>query len=108
MPFSQTKLLEINKTLDEADDDNFWQQGENELREQHERIATFLQEHEGDGETSKVRQRFEKFEMRYNQTYIHRHNLQRFLAQLAQHAVRSKSAQPINEMISSIDKKIVH
>lgn len=99
--------MEISKILDDALGDEFWSQADNELREHHERILSFLNEHDAE-ETKSLRERFEKFEMRYNQTYIQRHNLQRFLAQLVQHAVRSKSAQPINEMISSIDKKIVH
>lgn len=74
------------------------------LREIHERGCEFRKQGVLEPSLEKL---FSEFEMHYNQNYARQHDLQRFLNLLAQHAVRTRSANPIVELISAIDKKVI-
>lgn len=54
-----------------------------------------------------LREELHNFQVKYHSEYIRKHNLQKFLNQLVQHAVRTKTSNPICELISAIDKKII-
>lgn len=101
MPFST--LSEFEASLNDCMSRGTWDQSV-PLREIHDEGARRV---EAGDLSHKCLVLLQNFEVRYNEHYAQEHGLQRFLNQLVQHTVRMRSPNPIVELISAIDKKVI-
>jgi hypothetical protein len=98
MSFPTTEFSAKVQSLLSTDD---WTNKDSELRTVAQE-ATMLQPSSGD-----LRLQLQQFQCRYHEHYAKQHNLQRFLANMVHFAVQTQSENPVADLASALEKKLI-